>query len=180
MGPDWYAIAEGDHHRIAWITPESITMAESTLLLHKKFQSSVLVRTSMEAMVRFHEDPRALQMLTPPPIFAQIVRDDRVSLTQGILVFNLWMGPVRVPWTARHEPGPIATSFIDRMLSGPMASWEHQHIFEQRDQGVELTDRVTFAHKPGWRGMLTRLVFDGLPLRILFWYRHWRTKAALE
>jgi hypothetical protein len=24
------------------------------------------------------------------------------------------------------------------------------------------------------------LAFDGLPLRAVFWYRHWRTRRALE
>lgn len=36
------------------------------------------------------------------------------------------------------------------------------------DQGTELRDTVTYAHKAGWRGMLTRLLFGGLPLRALF------------
>jgi ligand-binding SRPBCC domain-containing protein len=134
----------------------------------------------MEAMVHFHEAPDALKVLTPPPLFVQMVRDARVSLTQGEVEFILWFGPLPIRWTARHEPGPTETSFIDRLLTGPMASWEHQHIFRTVDHGVELTDKITFAHKPGWRGILTRLVFDGLPLRFLFWYRHWRTRRALE
>lgn len=43
------------------------------------------------------------------------------------------------------------------------------------DQGTELRDTVTYAHKAGWRGMLTRLLFGGLPLRALFWHRHCRS-----
>ena len=134
----------------------------------------------MEAMIGFHDAPNALRILTPPPLFIQIVRNGRVSLTEGEVVFTLWFGPVPVPWTARHEPGPIETSFVDRMLSGPMASWKHQHTFEKVDGGIRLTDKITFSHKPGWRGFLTRLIFDGLPLRFLFWYRHWRTRWAVE
>ncbi len=146
----------------------------------KTFHYRSVIHTSIEAMTRFHDAPNALRVLTPPPLIVQMVRDGRESLTQGEVVFRLWFGPLPVLWHARHEPGSIPTSFVDRMMAGPMASWQHEHRFRAVDQGVELTDEITFAHKAGWRGILTRLVFDGLPLRFLFWYRHWRTRRALE
>ena len=119
-------------------------------------------------------------LVNPPPIAIQIVRDARVSLTQGEIEFRLWLGPVPVRWLARHEPGPTASSFVDRMLKGPMAIWEHQHSFRAVASGVELTDRIALAHAAGWKGLLTRLFFDGIPLRMLFVYRHWRTRRALR
>jgi ligand-binding SRPBCC domain-containing protein len=148
--------------------------------LQKVFQSTTLIPTSLAAITAFHTAPAALSRLTPPPLLVQIIRDGRLSLTAGEVEFILWFGPLPVRWTARHEPGPIPTSFVDRMLVGPMATWEHQHLFYEAAGGVALTDRITFAHKAGWRGWLTRLVFDGWPLRLLFWYRHWRTRRALS
>jgi len=117
--------------------------------------------------------------LTPPPVFIQVLRDDRVSFTEGEIEFRMWVAFIPVHWVARHEPGPIATSFIDRLLAGPLASWEHHHIFQAVDGGTELIDRITFMHKAGLAGLLTRLFFDGLSLRFLFAYRHWRTRRAL-
>lgn len=138
--------------------------------------------TSVEALTAFHEDPKALARLTPPPplMFLQVLRDDRTSLTEGEIEFRLWFGPLPVRWLARHEPGPTANSFVDRMVEGPMAFWAHQHIFTPIEEGVELTDRITLAHKSGWRGLLTRLVFEGVPLRLLFLYRHFRTRLAMR
>jgi ligand-binding SRPBCC domain-containing protein len=146
----------------------------------KVVQYITLIPTSLAAITAFHEAPAALSCLTPPPLIVQIVRDSRISLTEGEVEFILWLGPLPVPWTARHEPGPIPTSFVDRMVVGPMAAWEHQHLFYEAAGGVALTDRITYAHKQGWRGWLTRLVFDGWSLQFLFWYRHWRTKRALR
>jgi ligand-binding SRPBCC domain-containing protein len=142
----------------------------------KVFQHKSVIPTSLETIIRFHEQPNALKLLTPPPLIVQVVKDERLSNTQGTVDFVLWFGPVPVRWLARHEPGPIATSFIDRMLVGPLAAWEHQHLFRAVEGGVELLDRITFAHKRGWRGWLTRLIFDGVALKFLFSYRHWRTK----
>jgi ligand-binding SRPBCC domain-containing protein len=110
----------------------------------------------------------------------QLHRDERRSLTEGDIEFSLWFGPIPIRWIARHEPGPTPHSFADSQIKGPLAYWRHEHIFNEVEGGVELTDRVTLAHKSGWPGLVTRLAFDGPPLRILFAYRHWRTRRALQ
>lgn len=135
---------------------------------------------SLDELLRFHQDPRALAKLTPPPIFAQLLRDERLSITEGEVEFRLWFGPLPLRWIARHEPGSTPDSFADVQMHGPMAYWRHEHIFRDVPGGVELTDRVTLAHKPGLWGIFTRLAFDGLPLRILFAFRHLRTGRALR
>ncbi|MGJ3237847.1 MAG: hypothetical protein ACFE0Q_03990 [Anaerolineae bacterium] len=134
----------------------------------------------MDKMIAFHQSAEALGQLTPPPIFVQLREDNRISNTEGDLKFTLWMGPIPIKWHAQHQAGPTETSFADWMVSGPMAYWRHEHIFEVVADGIRLTDRVTLAHHQDWRGWLTRLIFDGIPLRILFYYRHLRTKWAVE
>lgn len=142
----------------------------------KTHEFRTLVPTTLETIWRFHEKPTALNMLTPPPLLVKIVNDQRASLTEGFVDFVLWFGPIPVHWLARHEPGPTPTSFIDRMIEGPLAAWEHQHLFREVADSVELVDKITLTHKASWQGWVSRLAFDGLALRFLFWYRHWRTK----
>lgn len=144
------------------------------------YEKRSVMNTTMDKMMGFHEDPAAMPKLSPPPIFVRIKRDDRTSLTDGELDFTLWFGPIPIRWLARHEPGPTETSFADRMIEGPMGYWRHEHIFEETSDGIALIDRVTIGHKPGFMGLLTRLMFDGIPLRILFFYRHMRTRQAVE
>jgi len=139
-----------------------------------------VMKTTMERMIAFHTDPAALSRLTPPPIFMRMRDDRRVSLTEGELDFTMWFGPIPIQWTAQHQPGPNPDSFADLMVKGPLTYWRHEHIFEEVPGGVALTDRVTLAHKPGLPGLITRLLFDGIPLRILFFYRHLRTRMAVS
>ena len=141
-----------------------------------EFQAKTFIPVTLETISRFHAQANALTLLTPPPLIVQLLRDQRTSNTTGSVDFVLWFGPFPIRWLARHEPGPVATSFIDRMLIGPMAEWEHQHIFHAVAGSVELIDKLTYLHKPGWRGWITRIMFDGPALRLLFWYRHWRTQ----
>ncbi|GAB4510045.1 MAG: hypothetical protein OHK0046_06130 [Anaerolineae bacterium] len=144
------------------------------------FEKRSVMKTTIAQMMAFHDAPETMPKLSPPPIFVRIQRDDRTSLTAGELEFTLWFGPIPIHWLARHEPGPTANSFADVMVEGPMRYWRHEHIFEEVPGGVALVDRVTIGHKPGVAGMITRLMFDGLPLRILFFYRHLRTRQAVE
>lgn len=148
----------------------------------KHFDVQSVMPGTVHDLMAFHAEPAALRKLMLPPTFIQVIRDERASLTSGELEFTLWIGPVPIRWVAQHLPGPTASSFTDQMLQGPMAKWEHQHLFEPAPGGTGtiLHDRIRYAHKPGLTGLLTRLVFDGLPLRVLFWYRHWRTRRALS
>ncbi len=146
----------------------------------RRFTKTSFINTTLDRIQKFHEDPRALSKLTPPPVVMSVRRDNRRSITDGDINFTLRFGPFIVPWIARHEPGPTGNSFADLQVEGPMAYWRHEHIFEPVAGGVELTDRITLAHRPGLPGLLTRLAFDGLPLRILFAYRHWRTRRETQ
>jgi ligand-binding SRPBCC domain-containing protein len=155
-------------------------VTSATYLKTHIYEKRSVIPTSVERLTAFHDAPETMPKLSPPPIFVQMKRDDRRSLTEGELEFTLWFGPVPIHWIARHEPGPTPDSFADVMVKGPMAYWRHEHIFEPVAGGTALIDRVTLAHHSGLDGLLTRLAFDGLPLRILFFYRHLRTRLSLR
>lgn len=140
---------------------------------------SVIRNTTAQACFAFHAAPGAFARLTPPPIIVQVHHNRLEDLIAGDVEFTLWMGPIPVRWHAQHLPGINATSFVDFQVSGPVAYWYHEHIISDVPEGVELRDRIQIAHKPGLAGILSRLVFDGLPLRFLFIYRHIRTRLAL-
>lgn len=146
----------------------------------KVYEKSSIMNTTLEKMIAFHESADAFSKLVPPPMIAQLREDNRTSNTEGDLKFTLWIGPIPIKWHAQHQSGPTETSFADLMVDGPMAYWRHEHIFEAVQDGVKLTDRLTLAHKEGLQGLFTRLMFDGIPLKFLFFYRHLRTKWAVE
>ncbi|MDY6055737.1 TIGR01777 family oxidoreductase [Micrococcus sp.] len=66
----------------------------------------------------------------------------------------------RVPWTARHTAHEPGRMFRDEMVSGPLSSWTHTHLFEdaapgeadtaEGGPGTVMTDRVEYA-LPGGR-----------------------------
>jgi ligand-binding SRPBCC domain-containing protein len=167
------------HNLLKVVNREQMNAVQSVPQNARVFEKSTIIKTSIDKILAFHHDPQAIRKLTPPPIFAQLREDNRTSLTEGDLKFTLWMGFIPIRWHAQHQAGPTEHSFADVMLAGPLQYWRHEHIFEPVANGVKLIDRVTLAHKSGLQGIFTRLLFDGIPLKLLFFYRYLRTKWAV-
>ena len=142
------------------------------------FESRFTVRASLEAVARFHSDPSALKQLTPTPM--QVHRMDPMA-EGSVSEFTMWVGPVPIRWQAMHSALDGLVGFTDTQERGPMTRWVHRHEFTSLGPALtEVSDRIWYRHPPRWRGVLTRLVFSTLPLRVLFRYRAWATRRALR
>ncbi len=143
-----------------------------------EFHYQFEVDAPVEQVRAFHHDTRALRRLTPPPMVVQLHRVD--PLGEGsISQFTLWLGPIPIRWTALHqEVGP--QGFTDVQVQGPMAAWRHTHRFEPLPGGrTRVVEHILYRHPPGWRGLLTRLLFGRVGLQLLFTWRRWATRSAL-
>jgi ligand-binding SRPBCC domain-containing protein len=144
------------------------------------FESSFTVRAPLARVAQFHHDARALQRLTPPPIFVQLHHVD--PLAEGSRTeFTLWVGLLPLRWRALHTHVDRLRGFVDVQAAGPMKRWVHTHTFSAGPSGcARVSDRIEFEHQGGWRGWLTRVLFVPLALQLLFLYRRRVTRQALE
>jgi len=127
-----------------------------------------------------HQDARALRWLTPPPIRVQLHHVE--PLAEGSRAeFTLWLGPLPVRWQAVHSCVDPLRGFTDTQRRGPLQWWQHTHAFGALDKYTTwVRERVEYAHYPGWRGLLSRLLFNPLSLRLLFAYRRRAMRRALR
>lgn len=144
----------------------------------KTFTFSFTVPASIQRVAEFHKDSSALKRLSPPPVFVQI--HAMQPLAEGSRSeFTMWFGPIAVRWVAVHSNVDPLHGFTDTQESGPLQWWQHTHRFEALDgASTRVSEQIVYAHKPGWRGWLTRLVFAPLGLRVMFTYRAWVTRRA--
>lgn len=141
------------------------------------FEHRSIIPATPEQVWAFHAQPNAFRILTPPPIFVQVHRSTLTALTDGEVEFTLWFLLLPARWHVRHEPGSTPHSFVDRTLSGVIDRWVHEHTMRAVPGGTELIDHIEITHKPrGFWSIFSRLFFDGVPLRLLFVYRHLRTR----
>jgi ligand-binding SRPBCC domain-containing protein len=144
------------------------------------FDYAFTVRAPLAAVAEFHHDARALQRLTPPPIFVQLQRVEPLA-ENSAAEFTLWLGPLPVHWTAIHSNVDPHHGFTDTQQSGPLRFWQHTHRFEAMDDHTtRVNEHIEYAHHPGWRGAFSRVLFNPLALRLLFCYRGLVTRWALE
>jgi ligand-binding SRPBCC domain-containing protein len=136
----------------------------------QEFSHRFVVPAPLDAVAAVHADTRALRALTPPPVFVQLHRVD--PLRDGAVAeFTLWFGPLPIRWTALHSRVD-GRGFTDTQVRGPMQRWVHRHSFEPLGPArTRITDRIEYAHAGGVLGVLTRLLFSRLALRLLFAYR---------
>ncbi len=144
------------------------------------FARRFAVDAPVTAVAAFHEGPDALARLQPPLSGARFLRVD--PLGEGSVTdFELGPGPLRLRWTAHHRDVRPGRGFTDVMANGPMRSWIHRH--EYRAMGptrTEVSDRIWFHHPRGPRGILTRLLFSGPALGVLFRYRALATRRSMK
>jgi ligand-binding SRPBCC domain-containing protein len=150
------------------------------MMISRSFDFTFTVRAPLAAVADFHRDARALKRLTPPPIFVQLHRVEPLA-ENSVADFTLWFGPLPVRWKAVHSDVDAAREFSDTQAAGPMRFWQYTHRFEAVDSATtRVSEHIEYAHHPGWRGLISRLLFNPLALRMLFFYRGLVIRATLE
>lgn len=142
------------------------------------FETSFTVNAPLQAVADFHRETTALKKLTPPPVFVQI--HSHQPLAEGSRsVFTMWFGPLPLRWVAVHSDVTPLNGFTDTQESGPLLTWRHTHHFTALTASTSrVSERIEYSHKSGWRGILSRLLFAPVGLRVMFAYRAWVTRRA--
>ena len=143
------------------------------------FDYKFMVKAPLDKVRAFHQDTTSLKKLNPPPIIVQLQRVDPM-VEDSVSEFTLWIGPLPIHWRAVHSQ-VSKYGFTDIQERGPMARWQHTHHFlPVSDRVTQIQEHIEYEHFPGWRGILTRLLFNPLGLKTLFTYRKWATRQALR
>lgn len=144
----------------------------------KVFNFSFTVPSNLATVAGFHRDTTALKKLTPPPVFVQLHRVE--SLAEGsVSEFTMWFGPIPLRWVAVHSNVDPLHGFTDTQMTGPLQTWQHTHHYEEIGENiVRVSEHIKYAYKSGWRGWLTRLIFNPIMLRLMFTYRAWITRLS--
>lgn len=138
------------------------------------------VQAPVAAVAAFHEGPDALARLQPPMSGTRFVRVD--PLGEGsVTEFTMGPRPFAIRWRAVHRDVHPGLGFTDEQVAGPMRQWVHRHEYRPlAAAATEVSDRIWFRHHGGARGLVTRLMFNTFTLGVLFRYRAFATRRAVE
>lgn len=147
-------------------------------MLHFKYSS--LIDAPVEVVWNFHERPDILQILTPPWQPVQVIRREGGLDVGAITEFRISLGPIPVPWVARHIECEKNRLFTDKQVSGPMETWVHRHQFAEENGKTRLTDQIDYELPGGWLAELLLEWWVNARLKDMFRYRHEVTKRECE
>ncbi len=146
-----------------------------------KFRKESFIGALPERVFGFHELPDAIERLIPPWENVRIVeRADISKVGSRAVIEQKIFGIVPSRWVAQHTVYDPPRMFEDVQVSGPFASWRHQHIVEAEGGGARLIDEIEFE-PPLWIFGQIAAPFVIVPkLERMFEYRHRVTKDWCE
>ena len=118
--------------------------------------------------------PANLNPLTPPDMNFEIVHGGEVAMYAGQLIeYRVEFLPgIRSRWLTEIAHVEPQACFVDEQRIGPYRFWYHEHIFSAVNEGVRMTDRVTYALPFGIIGDLVHTLWVRGRLEGIFDYRY--------
>ena len=145
-----------------------------------KFEYSSVINSPVQNVWEFHERKDVLELLTPPWQPVKVIRREGGLEIGATSEFLLMLAFIPIPWIARHTEYEQYRLFTDEQVKGPMKSWRHQHIFEDKSGKTKLSDRIDYEIPGGWLSELLLGWWVNSRLKEMFKYRHQITKDYCE
>ncbi len=128
----------------------------------------------VEEIWDFISSPKNLREITPDYLGFDIVSKNLPEkMYPGmIIIYKVRPLPgIAVTWVTEITQIVDRKFFVDEQRIGPYAMWHHQHIIEPSENGVVMTDIVSYKPPLGFLGRLANMIFIRRQLEKIFSYR---------
>jgi ligand-binding SRPBCC domain-containing protein len=143
--------------------------------LHEEME----VAGSLEEVWDFISSPRNLKKITPDYMGFEITTAGLPEKIYPGLMISYRVRPVlgiKMNWLTEITQVREPYFFVDEQRAGPYALWHHEHSIKPTENGVLMTDLVTYRPPAGPFGTLAHGLFIKRQLKGIFQYR----ELALE
>lgn len=138
-----------------------------------QFKREIKLPLSKEDLWEFMRSPYNLDELTPPKMGFKVTSEVPEKMYSGMIISYIVkpMFGIPVKWLSEITNVKEGSYFIDQQRSGPYKMWHHQHILEEIDNGVLMTDIVTYIPPFGILGDIANSLFIKKKLNQIFDHR---------
>ena len=144
-----------------------------------ELREQIHLATTMEELWEFISSPANLKEITPGYMGFEIRTSPLPEKIYPGLMISYWVRPIlgiKMNWLTEITHVREPHYFVDEQRSGPYALWHHEHRLLATEQGVQMTDLVTYRLPAGPLGTMAHRVFVKKQLDGIFRYR----EQALE
>lgn len=136
-------------------------------------KSKVILKASIEEVWDFFSSPANLKKITPPAMGFNIITGGDGKMYPGQIISYKVKPVAGIPltWVTEITHVEQLKFFVDEQRFGPYSMWHHEHHFREVEQGVEMTDIVTYVLPFGFMGRIAHALFVKNKVQQIFEYR---------
>jgi len=130
--------------------------------------------TSVEEVWDFIKDPRNLKEITPDYmgflITSELLKN---QMYPGQIISYVVKPILGIPmtWVTEITHVEEPNFFVDEQRKGPYKMWHHEHKLVKTENGVMMTDLITYEPPMGFLGAIANKLFIRKQLEAIFEYR---------
>jgi len=142
-----------------------------------QFQKRQKIRTTIDEIWEFISSPGNLKEITPDYMGFDITTKDLSEKMYAGMIISYEVRPlfgIKTTWVTEITQVIDKKYFVDEQRVGPYSLWHHQHIIEPLEDGVLMTDIVSYQPPFGFLGAIANKFIIKSKLNEIF---NFRTKA---
>ena len=138
-----------------------------------RFYKIQLIPAPIEEVWDFISSPENLKKITPEKMGFKITSGNLPEKMYPGIIISYTVKPVlgiRRIWVTEITHIEAMRYFVDGQLIGPYSMWHHQHFLELTENGVLMTDIVSYAPPLGFLGVIANFSFIKKQLKAILSY----------
>ena len=142
---------------------------------HFQFNREQFIRTDLETIWDFASSPKNLKEITPDYMLFDITSKNLPEKMYPGMIISYKVSPlfnIKMNWVTEITHVKDYHFFVDEQRLGPYKMWHHQHHFEKKDNGILMTDIVTYIPPFGFLGNIANSLFIKKQLNNIFDHRY--------
>lgn len=139
-----------------------------------QFKREQFIKASIEEIWDFISSPKNLKEITPDSMGFDITTKGLPEKMYPGMIISYKVKPlfgIKTTWVTEITHVEELSYFVDEQRVGPYSIWHHEHILEEKNGGVLMTDIISYKPPFGFLGNLANRILIKGKLKQIFDYR---------
>ncbi len=139
-----------------------------------QFKTTQFIPATIQEVWDFMSSPQNLSKITPDYMGFYITSEGLPEKMYQGMIISYKVSPllgIKTDWVTEITHVKDLHFFVDEQRVGPYNLWHHQHILEEKENGVVMNDIVTYSPPFGFLGAIMNTLVIENKLKEIFDYR---------